>query len=214
MGRLVSLGKVIIVVFLAGCFFGCGSSSPVISTTTYQTPVKVTLSPTPSSSLELGKTLTFTASATNASNSSVNTPISYESSNTSILTVSTAGVACAGSWDSLAAPTVCTPGAVGEATLTAVAQGISSPPTTVYVHQHVDSVVVEPQAGQPPPSASCFSKGQTFNYQATAYSRQGGPAPGLDITASVGPFSWQAVSAPQAKSAKPKPETPRIACLI
>ena len=44
----------------------------------------------------------------------------------------------------------------------------------------------QPVPGQTPPTGPCFSKGQIFNYQATAFSR------GLDITASVGPFTWQA----------------------
>ena len=195
MGRLVPLVRVIVLLILAGCLSGCSSSSPVTTTTNYATPTKVTLTPNPTNSLEVGGTVTFSATATNASNSALNEPIAYESSNTAVLTIASTGQACAGSWDSLSTPTVCTPGRVGVAQVTAVAQGISSPVTAVYVHQHVDSITVSAQPGQPSPqSASCFSKGQTYNYQATAYSRQGGPAPGLDITSTVGPFTWQAVN--------------------
>ena len=195
MGRLLRLGRVAVFLLLVECFSGCGSSNPVSTVTTYPTPTKVTLTPTPTGSLEIGKTAAFSASATNNSNSTLSTPISFQSSNPAVLTISSTGLACAGSWNSLTAPTVCTPGTVGVATVTAVAQGISSPPTTIYVHQHIDSVVVIPQAGQPGQISPCFSKGETFNYQATAYSRQGGPAPGLDITDSVGPFTWQAGNA-------------------
>jgi len=195
MGRLLLLARVAVLLLLVESFSGCGSSNPVSTVTTYPTPTKVTLTPTPTASLEIGKTATFSAAASNGSNTTLTTPISFQSSNPAVLTVTSTGLACAGSWDSLTAPTVCTPGAVGVATVTAVAQGISSPPTTIYVHQHIDSVVVIPQAGQPGQTNPCFSKGETFNYQATAYSRQGGPAPGLDITDSVGPFTWQAINA-------------------
>jgi trimeric autotransporter adhesin len=90
------------------------------------------------------------------------------------------------------------------AQVTATTKGVSSPPTTVYVHQHVDKVVVSPIPGQitnpptppitlppnlctdPIPAVSgCFSQNQTFNYQATACNQ------GTDITSSVGTFDWQ-----------------------
>ena len=74
------------------------------------------------------------------------------------------------------------------AQVTATSHGVSSPPTTVYVHQHIDNIVISPVPGRTPPTGPCFSKGQIFNYQATAFSR------GLDITASVGPFTWQSVN--------------------
>ncbi len=195
MGRLVPLVRAIILIAVAGCWAGCGSSNPISSTTNFATPTKVTLTPNPSGSLELGQTLAFSATATGASSSALTEPIAYESSNPAVLTIASAGQACAGSWDSLTAPTVCTPGQVGTAQVTAVAQGVSSPVTTVYVHQHIDSVAVSALPGQAlPQSSSCFSKGQIYNYQATAYSRAGGPAPGLDITSTVGPFTWQAIN--------------------
>ncbi len=86
--------------------------------------------------------------------------------------------------------------------MTATSHGVSSPPTTVYVHQHIDSIVVSPVPGQTPPTRACFSKGQIFNYQATALSR------GLDITASVGPFAWQSVNPAVATLAVPTDSTP------
>ena len=68
---------------------------------------------------------------------------------------------------------------------------MSSPATTVYVHQHIDSIVVTPVPGQTPPllgPGPCLSKGQSFKYQATALSQ------GTDITPTVGTFQWQAVN--------------------
>ena len=195
MGRLVPLVRVVVLLVLAGFLSACGSSGPITSSTNYATPTKVSLTPSPTSSLEVGGTVTFTATASGPGNTGITEPINYVSSNTAVLTIASNGQACAGSWDSLSSPSVCTPGSVGVAQVTAVAQGISSAVTTVYVHQHIDSITVSVQPGQPPPqSASCFSKGQTYNYQATAYSRQGGPAPGLDITSTVGPFNWQVVN--------------------
>src|ERR1035438_4252403 len=135
MGRLAPLVQVIVLLILAGCLSGCSSSSPITSTTNFATPTNVTLTPSPSSSLEVGGTVTFSATATSTANTALNEPIAYESSNTAVLTIASAGQACAGSWDSLSNPTVCTPGPVGIAQVTAVAQGISSPVTTVYVHR-------------------------------------------------------------------------------
>jgi len=112
------------------------------------------------------------------------------------------GTACAGTWDSLSTPQICTPGPVGVADVTATSHGISSPPTTVYVHQHIDKIVISAIPGQTPPSGPCFSKGQIFNYQATAFSR------GLDITASVGAFTWQALTADVATVTVPTASAP------
>ena len=130
-------------------------------------------------------TQTFTATPQNNKHVAITTPVTFLSSNTAVLTIASNGLACAGTWDSLTAPQICTPGPVGVAQVTATSHGVSSPPTTVYVHQHIDNIVVSPIPGQTPPAGSCFSKGQIFNYQATAFSR------GLDITASVGPFTWR-----------------------
>ena len=74
------------------------------------------------------------------------------------------------------------------AQITATSHGISSPPTTVHVHQRIDSISIGLVPGQTLPAGPCFSKGQIVNYQATAFSN------GLDITASVGPFNWQQVT--------------------
>ena len=167
---------------------GCGSSN-AIRTTNFPVPATVALNPTPNLSLEIGTNQAFSAGALNASGQPLTEPLSFQSSNTAVVTVATNGLACAGTWDSLSNPQICTPGAVGVAQITATAQGVSSPPTTVYVHQHIDKLVVESclVPNQPPPANSCFSVGQTANYKATAYSR------GTDITSSVGIFSWQAV---------------------
>jgi hypothetical protein len=178
---------VLIIVGLIVTLTGC-SSSGATKVTSFPVPANIGLAPATTVSLDTGTTTqTFTATPRDEKNAAVTTPVSFLSSNTAVLTVASNGNACAGTWDSLTTPQICTPGPVGVAQVTATASGVSSPPTTVYVHQHIDKIVVSAIPGQTPPLGPCLSKGQTFNYQAGAFSR------GLDITASVGPFTWQAV---------------------
>src|SRR5450755_730544 len=153
MGRFVSAVAVIIMLCMAIVLAGC-SHSQAVTTTTTQGPVPsiISLSPAQVSDLEVGKTLGFIATPQDTGGTALTDTVSYQSSNTAVLTVTTGGLACAGSWDSLTIPTVCTPGPVGVAQVTATAQGVSSPPTTVYVHQHIDSVAVTPAPNQAPPA--------------------------------------------------------------
>ena len=187
MGRSGVVGWVAALpIILLASLVGCSSGSPV-HTTTYAVPARVAITPAPYLSMEIGTNQAFTAGTLNSAGGSITEPVFYQSSNTAVVTVAANGLACAGSWDSLSAPQICTPGPVGVAQVTASAQGVSSPPTTVYVHQHIDKVVVSPFVlpNQPPPTNSCFSVGQTANYRATAYSH------GSDITSTVGIFNWQ-----------------------
>ena len=192
MGRssliIVRLAFISIAVTLIAGLTGCSSTNPT-KTTNFPTPANISLSPANPVSLDAGSaTQTFTANPRNSSNTTITTPVTFFSSNTAVLTIASNGLACAGTWDSLTAPQICTPGPVGMAQVTARSHGVSSPPTTVYVHQHIDRIVISPVAGQTPPTGPCFSKGQSFNYQANAFSR------GLDITGTVGPFTWQSVN--------------------
>ena len=191
MGRLASGVSVTLIACGAGLLVGCSHSQAVTSTTSGPVPAIITLTPSPTLSLEVGTTETFTATPESSSATAVTTTVSYQSTNPSVLTISTSGLACAGTWDSLSSPTMCTPGPAGVAQVIATADGVSSPATTVYVHQHIDSIVVTPVPGQTQPllgPGPCFSKGQSFEYQATAFSG------GTDITSTVGTFQWQAVN--------------------
>ncbi len=181
----------ILTVGLAGCGGGGGSASSEI-------PAIINLTPSGNVSIDVGATQSFTASAQNFKRQTLLVPISFHSSNTAVLTVANSGLACAGSWDSLTSPVVCTPGSVGVAQVTATSRGVSSPPVTVFVHQHVDSIIITevppvtppPLPGQcppPQPRAQCLSLNQTMNLQAAACSR------GRDITSTVGTFTWQSV---------------------
>jgi hypothetical protein len=184
MGRSVFCSfATIINLALIGALAGCGGSSskPV----DFPVPASIILSPSNAVSIDVGAMQSFTAAPQNNNKQTITTPVSFQSSNTAVLTIAANGAACAGTWNSLSVPQVCTPGQVGVAQVTATAKGVSSPPTTVYVHQHIDSIVVNPVT---PPSTSCFSKDTVVNYEAHAFSR------GTEITSSVGTFIWQVLN--------------------
>jgi hypothetical protein len=180
--RLVLFGAPLVfflAVFLSGC--SSGSSTKIIS---YPVPANVVLTPATTASVDVGATVTFTAQAEDNKNNAATQPVSYFSSNPAVATVAANGIACAGTWDSIISPQVCTPGPAGVAQITASAQGVSSPPTTLYVHQHIDSISVSPVPSQVSPAVPCVTKGQPFEYAAKAYSH------GSDITSTVGQFGW------------------------
>lgn len=186
-------------IWLIVTIMGCSNKS--VTTTSYPIPALITIAPSPSLSLEVGTFQAFTALLENSAKSNITEPVTYISSNAAVVTVAANGLACAGSWDNLVSPTTCTPGQVGVAQVTAIAQGISSPPTTVYVHQHIDSVTVQDMCGGAQPPAPCTlprhpcqsllenSLPQNTVYQARAFSR------GVDITSTAGQFTWQAATA-------------------
>ena len=197
MGRVAAVRSLACSVLgLLGCFFlascGGGTSTQV---TTNEVPAIVKLTPAPNISLEVGKFASFTASAQNSAGNPVTETFSFQSSAPNIVTVSSNGAACAGTWDSLSAPSLCTPGSTGVAQITAVARGVPSAPVTVYVHQHVTSVVISKVPNQAPTlSNSCLSKRapsgspESWLYQAFALNGS------TDITSSVGPFTWQSAA--------------------
>jgi hypothetical protein len=179
-GLLLTLA-ITFVVALTGCL---GKSSSSSSNGGVQS---VTLNPSSNFSIDVGGTQIFSATGRNAAGGTVvGVPIQFivvsGIPNTSApLSVASNGSACAGTWDPSAA--MCTAGTPGIAIVTAVIEGVSSPPTTVYVHQHIDSIQIT-QAETQPPQYDCFSKGQTWQFQGIAYSNN------VDITNTVGPMSW------------------------
>src|SRR5256885_16493098 len=166
---LLIIFAIVALLLLSGCV---GKSTPNSQGGGVQT---VTLSPSGPVSLELGKTLTFTGAARNSRGGSVFTTIHFIPGCTdqvpcAPITISNNGLACAGTWDSLSNPVVCTPGVAGVARVTAEAEGVSSAPTTVYIHQHIQNIQVTPVGT---PTASCFSQGVSWNFQASAFGAQG-----------------------------------------
>ena len=167
---------------LTGCVGSNSGGSPGRGVKT------VTLSPPGIQSINVGATQNFTASATDALGQTVvATTIQFTvtsgDSNPAPLSILSNGAGCAGSWDSTG--TVCTPGVPGTALVTATVDGVSSPQTKVYVHQHIDSIQVSRLDPQGPPQHDCFSQGQTWDYQANAYDINQ-----HDITDTVGPITW------------------------
>ena len=183
MGRFRSLGLRLAVAFLSfSAITGCGGGShpgpPLF-------PGTITLAPASTTSLVLGGSLGFTAIVKTASGTTLATPITFASSDTSILNLAPNGVACAGHWD--VAFTTCSPGSSGPVTVTASALGGTSVPTYVFVHPPIDNISV---VGVLPDGVQvqepCLSQFQAMTVEAHAYSQ------GTDITASVGPFTWSA----------------------
>lgn len=173
------------VVALTGCL---GKSSPNPNGGAVKT---VTLNPSSNFSIDVGGTQPFSASATDANGIpvigvTIQFIVASGNPNASApLSVASNGSACAGTWDPSA--TLCTAGTPGIAIVTAVVQGVSSPPTTVYVHQHVDSIQISRLStvpNQPPYPYDCFYQGKAWLFQATAYSNN------VDVTNTVGPISW------------------------
>jgi hypothetical protein len=105
---------------IGGCGKGTKAGPPLY-------PGQVLLTPSTNTSVNLGATFNFTASAETASGTHLTTTISFASSDTSILNVAPNGVACAGHWD--VAFNTCTPGNAGVATVPASALGQSRGPT-------------------------------------------------------------------------------------
>ncbi len=181
-GLLLTLA-IAFVVALTGCL---GKSSTNFGNGGVQS---VTLSPANTFSLEVGGTQVFSASGKDASGHAVfGINIQYVvgvppgTITPPPLTITASGNACAGTWDQTGSQ--CSGGNPGIATVNAVINGVSSPTTTVYVHPHIDSIVIK-NAETQPPLYDCFSQGQTWDYEAIAFNITSG-----DITSSVGPITW------------------------
>jgi len=182
MGRLRAGGwQAAVVVLSLWAIAGCGGHTPAGQS---PNPAKITLTPGNTVSVQLGSTFSFTATAQNAAGSNVSATFSFQSTDTSVLSLA-GNVACAGTWDSTF--TVCTPNGIGMVQVTATALGQTSAPTFVFVHPPIDNITV---TGILPPNQliqePCLPQGQSMTVQATAYSQ------GVDVTASVGPFTWSA----------------------
>jgi hypothetical protein len=171
-------------------------------------PVTIGLNPSTSYSLQTGGVVQFSATAVNNGNTRISAAFTFAISPTSpsgVLDVTPNGVACAGTWNA-PAYTICSPGNTGIVQVTASALGATSAPTYVFVHPPIDTIQISvvPPVNSPPPACPaqqalpadcnlkfnaaaanyCMSQNQIQTLQATAYSN------GLDITSSVGPFTW------------------------
>ncbi|MGB8129348.1 MAG: hypothetical protein WCG81_06115 [Candidatus Angelobacter sp.] len=172
---------IVLIALMVSWTAGCGGSKSANTTVAAVQIAPATLS------MVAGQVVTLTVSAVNSDNAAVNTTFTFNSTNTSIATISPQGSVCAGVWDS--AFVVCNGSdahanpITGTAIVTATAAGVTSGPVTVAVHPAITSVSVDPVT-QP-----CFSITQTHQFVAHAFNN------GIEITSQVGNFSWSASAA-------------------
>jgi hypothetical protein len=193
MGRVRSVLLLCVLTTLVAALAGCGKKSSGVAVTTIQ------ITPT-SLSLEQGKYSGVSVSDNNGTTIAVGR-ITWQASDGSALSVATlSGVptVCAGTWDSATAPTVCTPGPAKAVQLTASAEGATSPPITVFVHQHIERLTASPLVSPVPncgttptqglSAPSQFAAAGFADYQVIASNN------GNDITSTIGPITWNSVN--------------------
>ena len=198
MGRVRSFLLLCVLTSLVAALGGCGKKSSGVAVTT------IHISPS-TLSLEQGKFSGLSVTDNNGTAIAIGR-ITWQVSDSTALSVATlSGVptVCAGTWDSAAAPTVCTPGPAKAAQLTASAEGATSPPITVFVHQHIERLEatrVDPIDPNDPtlfcdpgsrliPGVSAlsqFAAAGFIDFQVTATNN------GNDITSTIGPINWTA----------------------
>ncbi len=189
MGRVRSFLLLCVLTTLVAALAGCGKGASGVAPTT------ITIAPA-SLSLEQGKYSGLLV--TDSSGAAVTvTRISWQSSDRSALSVAILNgvpTACAGTWNAPASPTVCNPGPAKAVQLTASANGATSPPITVFVHQHIERLAVSPLVSPVPncgkssvpglSAASEFAAAGFADYQVVATNN------GNDITSTIGPITW------------------------
>ncbi len=162
------------IIILAGLNIGCGggSSKPPAPSSIVFNVSQV--------SLDVGRVAGVSATVVDTNGAAVsNTKITFSSSNSSIVTVSPGGLVCAGTWD--ANFIVCTPGPTGQAQITATSANLTAS-IPVFTHVHIDRITISPG------TVNCRSQGQTQQMSAQAFSG------GVDVSNSVGPFTWVSTS--------------------
>lgn len=179
---------------------GCGGGS---QTTGPGQPAKIILAPS-SVSMNRGQVAQLSSLVLDSAGTQIlSATVTYASTNTSVVTVSTSGLLCAGVWDPNSNFTICNPGPTGTSNLTGVSGTLTSNVVQVTVHEHIDRI--ELQAVNPP-AGSCVSGGATapanaVQYVATASSndpaacqRVGQPSAPCSL-GDVGTYTWQVVDA-------------------
>jgi hypothetical protein len=178
MRRWAGVGSFLILLFSLG-LSGCGGGSGSSSSGGVGPPANVVMIPA-SLSMEVGGVSQVGVNVTDSASHQVLTfTPTFNSSNTAVASVSNSGLVCAGTWDSLTTPVVCTPAvAAGTSNLTATVAGITSNIVVASIHLRVDNITLSPA------SVDCKSQNATQILTATAFNS------GVDITSTVGTFSW------------------------
>ena len=197
MRRFVLVFAALYLTFSFGAMIGCSGSK---SSSNLPTPTTVRLIPD-NVSLDLGGLQQFSATVSPSST----VPVVYTSDNPDVLSfVPAAGsVACAGRWNSTGQ--ICSPVAVGVAQVTATANGVTSNPVTVYVHQHIDAITLS-LLNPPTPMPDCVTLAQVTGTQNFLDLQAQAISHGVDITNTVGSFSFQQTNNTVAKLSTSEPE--------
>jgi hypothetical protein len=162
----------------------CGGGTPKANV-----PAAISV-PLSTISLNKGDVYQLSPTATDKNGTAVLAQYTFSSDTTTLLNVSTNGSMCAGTWDTNFI--VCTPTtANGSAKVTISTGGISTQ-VTVFVHEKVDSVQIDPLG------TDCISSAGTaqlaakaFSSDAAACTRLGAGAPPCEIPPSaLGTFFW------------------------
>ena len=186
--RLYLVTRVLLLCGAAAVLASCGGGS---STTTPNTPTTITATPS-SLSLTHGDVAGVSISVANSDGTAINpTPtVTYASANPALVTVTSAGLVCAGVFDSN--NIVCnTKDSSGNplpdqvVNVTATSGGLTAT-IPVYVHRHVDNIIVSGPANPP----VCVSQNQTEQFTAKVFTTVPGNPQPVDITANVGPVTW------------------------
>lgn len=185
--RLCLVTRLALICGTTAVLASCGGGSKSSSNT--NTPTTITAAPT-TLSLTHGDVASVTATVSNSSGATISpTPtLTYASADPTLVTVTSAGLICAGVFDSN--NIVCqTKDSSGNplpdklVNITVTASGLTAT-VPVYVHAHVDNITVS-GPGNPP---VCVSQNQTEQFTAKVFNNQQGKP--VDITANVGPLTW------------------------
>src|SRR5258705_11131643 len=187
---LALISSVLLLVLLTAC--GGGNKTASVGP-----PATVTLNPQPRVSLNAGDVLQMSVSVLDSAGRSVfSQTINFASSDPRVQIASN-GLLCAGTWDSLTVPIVCTPAAPGaggiQSNITAAAGSVTSNMVTASIHLQISSLEV---VADPSPAPACVTQAGTVNFKAIAKGMVSGTL--TDITASVGNINWQVLNGPLA----------------
>ena len=187
--RLYVVTRLLLLCGAAAVLASCGGGSS--SNPTTNTPTTITATPS-SLSLTHGDVASVSISVANSSGNAITpTPtVTYASANPALVTVTSAGLICAGVFDSN--NIVCnTKDSSGNplpdqvVNVTATSGGLTAT-VPVYVHRHVDNIIVSGPTNPP----VCVSQNQTEQFTAKVFTNVPGSPQPADITANVGPLTW------------------------
>lgn len=176
MQRYFSYGFFMLALLTVANLSGCGGGGGDNKNAPDKTVATVDVFPA-SLSMEFGQVMALSAVARNAAGETLIQTFTYKSDNTAVVTVSTGGNVCAGTWD--ATFVVCTPSTTAGATTITVTAGTVTKTVTVNTHRRIASVIVT-TTGVP-----CTSQTKTQQFTAKAFASDG-----TDITSTVGVASW------------------------